>query len=60
VSFTEIGRELRSKSGKELLGFTIAGADSVFAPAQAKIEGHEVVVWSEKILKPLAVRYAWQ
>ena len=44
----------------ELRGFTIAGADRKFVPAQAKIEGDKVVVWSKDVPKPAAVRYAWE
>ncbi len=40
-------------------GFAIAGQDKVFHVAQARIEGSTVVVWSEAVPKPVAVRYAW-
>ncbi len=40
-------------------GFTIAGADRRFVPAQARIEGDEVIVWSDRVGTPVAVRYAW-
>ncbi len=43
----------------ELKGFTIAGTDRKFVQAQARIEGENVVVWSEQVTKPVAVRYAW-
>jgi len=45
--------------GGEPTGFSIAGADDKFVRAQAKIEGNSVVVWNDKVAKPLAVRYAW-
>ncbi len=41
------------------VGFAIAGADRAFYFAKAKIEGETVVVWSEKVSQPVAVRYAW-
>jgi sialate O-acetylesterase len=41
-------------------GFTVAGADRRFVPAQAKIEGDRVVVWSEAVPDPRHVRYAWE
>lgn len=41
------------------LPFVIADQDRVFVPAQSKIEGSEVVVWSDKVQSPKAVRYAW-
>ncbi len=43
-----------------LKGFTIAGADKQFLPAQAKIEGDSVVIWSEQVQQPVAVRYGWE
>jgi sialate O-acetylesterase len=40
-------------------GFAIAGDDRRFVWANAKIEGDRVVVWSERVPKPAAVRYLW-
>jgi sialate O-acetylesterase len=40
-------------------GFAIAGEDKIFYTAQAKISGNTVTVWSEKVAKPMAVRYNW-
>lgn len=34
-------------------------AVKLFVPAQAKIDGDTVVVWSDHITKPTAVRFAW-
>lgn len=43
-----------------ITGFVVAGADQAFYPAMAKMAGdHQVVVWSEQVKKPEAVRYAW-
>ncbi len=42
-----------------LRGFAIAGADRKFVWAEAKIEGETVVVWSEQVAQPVAVRYGW-
>ena len=42
-----------------LLGFAVAGTDGKFAWAKAKIEGDSVVVSSETVPNPVAVRYAW-
>jgi sialate O-acetylesterase len=45
----------------ELNGFEIAGEDRIFYPATAKIErGRYVYVKSEKVVEPVAVRYAWR
>ena len=49
-----------AKDGMPLTEFTIAGADQQFVPAQAKIEGNEVVVWSDAVRDPVAVRFAWR
>jgi sialate O-acetylesterase len=58
VSFTQTGSGLVAKNG-ELTSFAVAGADKRFVWAQAKIEDNKVVVWSEKVPNPVAVRYAW-
>jgi sialate O-acetylesterase len=43
----------------KLIGFTIAGADKKWVPADAKIVGDTVVVSSPQVVLPAAVRYAW-
>jgi sialate O-acetylesterase len=58
IFFTHTGSGLVCK-GDKLLGFAIAGEDKKFVWADAKIEGKTVVVWSDKVQKPVAVRYAW-
>jgi sialate O-acetylesterase len=40
-------------------GFAVAGADRQFVWADARIEGDRVVVWSDRVPAPVAVRYAW-
>ncbi len=40
-------------------GYQIAGEDRKFYWAKAKIEGSTVVVGSDQVMKPVAVRYAW-
>jgi sialate O-acetylesterase len=59
LQFTHEGGGLRTGGGEELHEFTIAGSDRRFVWARAKIEGSEVVVWSDNVANPLAVRYAW-
>jgi len=58
ISF-DYGSGLLAKGGA-LREFSIAAADSVFVPAEARIEGNTVFVWSDKIIKPVAVRFAWR
>jgi len=41
------------------LSFEIAGADKTWVTAQAKLDGNDVIVWSDAVPKPVAVRYAW-
>ena len=45
--------------GGDLTGFAIAGKDKVFYLASAKIDKESVVIWSDKVPHPVAVRYAW-
>lgn len=59
ISFTETGSGLSAKNGDELRGFAIAGSDKQFYWAKATIQGNEIVVYSEKVTAPAAVRYAW-
>lgn len=54
--FAEEG--LLARNG-EPTDFWIAGADQNFVPANAVIEGSEVVVSSDKIAKPVAVRFGF-
>lgn len=43
----------------ELKGFAVAGADKNWVWATAKIEGNGVVVSTDQIAHPIAVRYGW-
>lgn len=58
ISFSNTGAGLMAK-GNELKYFAIAGADKKFVWANAKIDGNNVVVWSDQVADPVAVRYAW-
>lgn len=57
LKFTH-AKGLKAESG-EVKGFTIAGSDRKFYNAQAKIQGDKVIVWSDKVPIPAAVRYGW-
>ena len=50
---------LTTKDGKAPKHFYIAGDDHIFYPADAKIDGENVVIASEHVDKPIAVRYAF-
>lgn len=58
LTFKHVGGGLVAR-GEKLTGFAIAGADKKFAWADAKIDGSHVIVWSDKVPQPAAVRYAW-
>ena len=59
LSFQHTEGGLKTPGGA-LTGFTIAGADRQWKPAQARIDGTRVVVSSGDVPQPVAVRYAWQ
>ena len=51
---------LKTRDGKEPSDFTIAGSDQTFQPAKTVIDGQTVVVSSEAVPQPVAVRFAWR
>lgn len=59
LSFETFGSSLRTKNNGDLMEFSIAGEDQKFVWAKAVINGNEIIVFSESIKNPLAVRYAW-
>ena len=50
---------LKTRDGAAPAGFFVAGDDRKFVPAEARIDGSAVVVWSREVPHPAAVRYAW-
>lgn len=59
IAFDHTNDGLATRGGDHLVGFSIAGEDRRFVWAEASIEGDAVVVWSDEVAKPAAVRYAW-
>lgn len=60
LTFDHVGAGLKARDGGELKRFEIAGADQVWHWAKAAIQGEEtVVVSSDNVSAPIAVRYAW-
>jgi sialate O-acetylesterase len=60
LKFENTGSGLVSKDKYGYLkGFAIAGVDKKFVWAKAFIENNEVVVYSEAVANPVAVRYGW-
>jgi sialate O-acetylesterase len=59
LSFTHTdgGLVIKEINGKN--NFEIAGTDLNFVDADVKVEGDELVVYSPRIKRPAAVRYAW-
>ncbi|HRP72319.1 MAG TPA: sialate O-acetylesterase [Luteimonas sp.] len=60
LSFDAGDSALAVRGGGALRGFDLAGADRLFHPAEAAIEGDRIVVRSRAVPSPVAVRYAWK
>jgi len=58
-SMHETAPLVRNSAKSELEGFAICGEDKKWIWADAKIDGDRVVVWSDQVPAPVAVRYAW-
>ncbi|MFA5865453.1 MAG: sialate O-acetylesterase [Phycisphaerae bacterium] len=59
ICFDSVGGGLVAGNGNKLTGFALCGADRKFVWAEARIERDRVIVWSDQVPKPVAVRYAW-
>ncbi len=59
LRFDHVGGGLLARGGGALQSFSIAGEDRKFVWAQAEIVGDEIVVWSNQVTSPVAVRYGW-
>ncbi len=62
ITFDHVDSGFRPFDVNQIEGFTIAGADRKFVNAQAKLvkdSKNQVVVWSDDVAEPVAVRYAW-
>ncbi len=57
ITFTDVGEEGFIPQPVE--GFMVAGEDKIFHPAQTEWVGDSIMASSEKVAKPVAVRYAW-
>lgn len=58
LSFSETNDGLVAR-GDTLKGFTIAGNDKIFHPANVMISGDKVIVSCPGVPHPVAVRYGW-
>lgn len=59
LTFGNTENGLKAADGAALNGFAIAGADKKFYWAKASIEGNQIIVRSDQVANPVAVRYAW-
>lgn len=59
VSFSHSGSGLISIDDEPLRNFAIAGQDKKFVWANARIDGANVIVWTDNVKEPKYVRYNW-
>ncbi len=59
ITFSNTGTGLKTKGKDGLHSFAIAGKDNRFVWAKAAIQNNKVIVWSDEVSNPVAVRYAW-
>lgn len=59
VRFNHVSGRLRTRDGKPPDWFEIAGENHTFVRAEARIEGDSVIVWSDQVPQPGAVRFGW-
>ena len=60
LTFAHTGGGLKSRDGKPLGEFEIAGADGKFVPAEAAIDGETVVVEAKAVAAPTQARFGWR
>ncbi len=59
IEFEHVGSGLKSRDGQPLSWFTIASKEGDFVEATAAIDGNSVVVSSDQLAEPAAVRFGW-
>ena len=50
---------LKTRDGQPVSDLMLAGEDDVFYPATGVIEGDRLIVRSDKVAKPVRVRFGW-
>ncbi|MDF1667788.1 MAG: sialate O-acetylesterase [Planctomycetota bacterium] len=60
LSFDLYGSKLKSRDGKALTNFKMAGADKKFYPAKARIVGATIEVECDQVPAPKSVRFGWK
>jgi len=59
IEFDHAAGGLASRDGKALSPFEVAGEDRRFVEARAEIDGSTLLVWSDEVPAPVAVRFGW-
>ncbi len=59
LTFDSVGSGLKTLDGNEASHLTVAGADQKFVEAKGRIEGNTLIVSSDAVKSPVAVRYGW-
>ena len=59
ITFSNVGDGLKSRDGRPLTHFEVAGRSTGFQPASATIEGNRVILRADNVEQPLAMRFAW-
>jgi sialate O-acetylesterase len=59
LRFHHATRKLSSRDGKPLTWFAVAGQNRKFVEATAEIDVDTVIVHSDQVPKPMAVRFGW-
>lgn len=59
LSFDHVGSGLMARDEKPLTWFEIAGEDKQFVEAQAMVDGDAIVVSTDTVANPVAVRFGW-
>ncbi len=59
LSFNDADGGLVMKDSSGITNFLIAGKDSIFVKANVKVDGKKLIVYSDEVKKPVAVRYTW-
>jgi sialate O-acetylesterase len=59
VTFENTAGGLKSRDGKPLTWFEVAGVNTGYQTANAVIDGDSIVLSSDKVPEPLAMRFGW-
>jgi len=60
VLYFNKAKGLKSKDGKPLDFFELAGFDGIFSPAKAEIRGKKIVLTSSNVTNPTNARFGWE